>query len=188
MRLAILVPSLDHPPCIRFTTQPKFILLEKSREICKTVMRVFVRRVNKEPPEGIEVMEQWRLIMPVLRQSKESDFVHPLRVIMITEAFWAICKAACPGENTRGQVLEVVVEDFEEMLDTMRAEPSIRSSRVKDYLEKFAEPYGLPYVCCFVALALLTSMNCSIFLTISVASSQTWLEFLTGQDTDLFVE
>jgi hypothetical protein len=188
MRLAMLVPSLDHPPCIRFTTQPELILLKTSREICKTVMRVFVRRVNKEPPEGIEAMEQWELIMTVIRQFKDADFVHPLSVTMVTEAFWAICTAACPDENTRGRIQEVAIEDFEEMLDNLRAEPSIRSSRVNDYLEESSRLYGLPYVCCFVAQALLSSMNCSIFLTISVASSQKWLEFLTGPDTDVFIE
>jgi hypothetical protein len=183
-----MVPSLDHPPCVRFTTRLELSLLEKSREICKMVMRVFTRCVSEDPPEGIKGMEDWELIITVLNQSRDSDYVHPLSVHMITEAFWAICTAACPDENTGGQILKLVIEDLEEMLDIVRGEPSIRSSRIRDYLEEFSDRYGLPYICCFVAQALLASMNCSIFLTISMASSQTWLEFFTGPDTDVFIE
>jgi hypothetical protein len=54
IRLAIMVPSLDHPPCVRFTTRLELSLLEKSREICKMVMRVFIRCVSEDPPEGIK--------------------------------------------------------------------------------------------------------------------------------------
>jgi hypothetical protein len=107
---------------------------------------------------------------------------------MVTEAFWAICTAAYPDEDTRLRILTLVIEDFQEMLDALRAEPIISSSRIHDYLEEFSRPYGAPYICCFVAQALLTSMNCSILLTISIASSQPWREFLTGPDTDVFIE
>jgi hypothetical protein len=188
MELAMLVPSLDHPPCIRFTTQPELILLRKSREICKAVMRVFIGHVNEEYPEGIEAIEKWELIMTVLKQSKDADFVHPQSVNMITEAFWEMCTAAYPEENTRAQILDFVHDDFQDMLHTLRAEPSIRYWRIKDRLGEFSEPYGLPYLCCFVAQALLTSMNCSIFLTISVTSSQEWLEFLIGPDTNVLIK
>jgi hypothetical protein len=109
-----MVPSLDHPPCVRFTTRLELSLLEKSREICKMVMRVFTRCVSEDPPEGIKGMEDWELIITVLNQSRDSDYVHPLSVHMITEAFWAICTAACPDENTGGQILKLVIEDLEE--------------------------------------------------------------------------
>lgn len=188
INLAILTPALDHPLCIRFTTQVELEILETSREICKVVMRVFIRLVDEEPPEGTEAIEQWELIITVLRQSRDANFVHPNSVKMITEAYWGICTMASPDENARRRILSNIVDDFGDMLVIQRAEPAVSSARIKDCLKEFSEQYGLPYVCCFVAQAFLTSMNCSIFLTISIASPQLWLEFLTGPEVDVFVE
>lgn len=58
MKLAILVPGLDYPPCIRFTTQKELEMLATSREICEVIMRVFLRLVDDEPLEGTEQIEQ----------------------------------------------------------------------------------------------------------------------------------
>jgi hypothetical protein len=188
IKLAILTAALDHPQCIRFVTQTELEILETSREICKVVMRTFIRLVDEEPLEGTEAFEQWELIMTVFRQSRDADFVHPDSIRIITEVCGGICKLVCPDDNARGQVLSKVVDDFGEILDILRGEPTARSARVRGYLKEFFERYGLPFVCCFVAQALIASTNCSIFLTISVASPQLWLEFLTGPEVDVFVE
>ena len=95
---------------------------------------------------------------------------------------------ASPDENARVRTLSSIGDDFGEILDIQRVEPIIKPARIKDYLKESFERYGLPYICCFVARAFLISMNCSIFLTISVASPQMWLEFLTGPEVDVFVE
>jgi len=137
MRLAILTPALDHPRCIRFVTQAELEMLEVSREICKVVMRVFIRFVDEEHPEGTEEIDQWETIMTVLRLYKDADFVHPDSVKMVTEAYWAICTMAFAVENERGRTLSNVMDDFGEILDILRAEPVVRSARVKDCLKEF---------------------------------------------------
>jgi hypothetical protein len=186
-RFMILTPSLDHPRCIRFVTQAELETLEASREICKVVMRVFIRFFDEEHPEGTGAIDEWESIMTVLRLYNDSDFVHPNSVKMVTEAYWAMCTMAFPVENERGRILHKVMDDFVDILDILKAEPVVRSAQVKNYLKEFFDQYGLPYVCCFVAQAFLASMNCSIFLTISIASPQLWLDFLTGPEVNVFV-
>lgn len=170
IKLAILTPALDHLQCTRFATQTELEMLKTSREICKVVIRTFIRLVDEVSLEGTEAVDQWELVMTVLRQSRDADFVHPDSVKMITEAYWGICTKVCPDQNARVQILTNVLDDFREIVDTLTVDPTVRSAKVKDYLREFYERYGLPYVCCFVAHAMLTSMNCLIFLTIVVAS------------------
>lgn len=186
-RFMIVTPSLDHPRCIRFVTQAELETLEASREICKVFMRVFIRFVDEEHPEGTGAIDEWGSIMTVLRLYSDSDFVHADSVKMVTEAYWAMNTMAFPVQNERARMLTKIMDDFVEILGILKAEPVVRSAQVKDYLKEFFGQYGLPYVCCFVAQAFLASMNCSIFLTISIASPQLWLEFLTGADVNVLV-
>ena len=81
-----------------------------------------------------------------------------------------------------------VVDDFREILDSLRAEPTVRSAKIKDGLKEYIEQYGLAHICCFVTLALVSSMNCSKLLAISVASPQLWLDFLGKREFDVYVE
>jgi len=74
---------------------------------------------------------------------------------------------AYPDEIMRERILSNVADDFEEMLETLR-EGGAKSVRVKKFLKASLERYGLPYVCCFVGTALVTSTNCPQFLAISV--------------------
>ena len=95
---------------------------------------------------------------------------------------------ACPDETKREQTLSNVADDFEEILDTPREDKGTKSVRAKEYLKGFLKRYGLPYVCCFVATALITSTNCSKFLCFSVSSPRMWLDFITGPEVDIFIE
>jgi hypothetical protein len=184
---AILTPSLDHPPCMRFTTQTEHHLLETSREFCKAVMRTFIRLVDEGCLTGTEAIDQWDLIMSVIRQFRDADFASPESVRMVTDAYWGICTMAMADQDARTRILRNVVEDLREMLDGAEVEPSVRSARVRDYLTNVFGRYGLPYVCCFAAHAFLVSMNCSIFLTISVVSPQLWLDFISSLEGDIVV-
>lgn len=149
-RFMIMTPALDHPRCIRFVTQAELEMLEVSREICKVVMRVFIRFVDEEYPEGTEAIDQWESVMIVLQLYNSADFVHPDSVKMATEAYWAMCTTAFPVEDERGRILGNIVDDFVEILDILRAEPVVRSARVRDYLKEFFDQYGLPclLLCC----------------------------------------
>lgn len=139
MNLAISTPGLDHPSCIRFATQAELKLLETNRELCGLIIRVFIRHVNEEPPNGIDAIEHWELIMKFLEQSKDVRFVYPDTVKTITKIYWVICTIVSPDENTRIRMLSNVVDDLGEMLHSLWTESSIRSIRIKDYLKELVQ-------------------------------------------------
>jgi hypothetical protein len=137
--LVILTPGLDHPQCIRFTTQRELEILETSREICKAVIRIFIRLVEDKSLEGIEAFEQWEVVMPVFQQSRDADFVHPDSPKVISEACQGIFVIVCPDEKVRSRLLSHIVDDFRETLNTLRAGPAVTSTRIKEYLKGFFE-------------------------------------------------
>ena len=52
-------------------------MLGISRGIRKVILRVFIRLVDEEAPDGIETIEQSQAIMTALRRARDVDFVHP---------------------------------------------------------------------------------------------------------------
>lgn len=183
----IQTPKLDHPKCIRFATQAELELLDKSRGICKAVIKVFIRLVDEEPLEGTGRIARWDQIMTILRQARNTDFTHSDLDRVIPD-FWKVCTVASQNENDAVRIMANVVDDFREILDSLRAEPTVRSAKIKDGLKEYIEQYGLAHICCFVTLALVSSMNCSKLLAISVASPQLWLDFLGKREFDVYVE
>jgi hypothetical protein len=137
---------------------------------------------------------QLTIMIPTLDHPRCNRFITEMEIQML-ESSHKICKLIkrvfiqLVDEENRTRILSNIIDDFEEMLINIpREERGARSVLVREFLKGFLDRSGLPYVCCFVSKTLLTTMNCCVFLDISVASPKMWFDFITGPEMDIFVE
>jgi hypothetical protein len=77
--------------------------------------------------------------------------------------------------------------DFREMEQDYIANPVGRLSKVRTRLDSLAKQYGMQYVAILVSIALISSMNCSVILSLSIESPRLWIEIVSPPDADVYV-
>jgi hypothetical protein len=124
----MMMPGLDHPQCIRFTSSEESRKLREKRIFSQTGMNAYLRLAEKQTDEGFP---QFALFTNVISQSADSAFSHPDSTRIISGAFWGCCTIAYPEEAERQRRISQGTADFREMEQQSSLSPFHSSNQAR---------------------------------------------------------